>query len=155
MKHLISIILAIVIMAAPAWAQTLSVPYQWDASADGPGPVNNPVKYKLCTSAVDPISWPSGGFPVDRVCTDAGIALQQALQMAVGIKFVFATAYNLGLSVDGTPNPALVQESGPSNVLKVEIFAPPGRPDKLRVKSVQQVMDSTSGQFMKMTKRSG
>jgi hypothetical protein len=117
--------------------------------------VNNPVKYKLCTSAVDPISWPSGALPADRVCTDVGIALQQALQMAVGVKFVFATAYNLGLSVDGTPNPAVVQESGPSNVLKVEIFAPPGRPDKLRVKSVQQVMDSTSGRFMKMGKRSG
>jgi len=155
MKRVLFVILAVFAIQAAAIAQTLAVPYQWDASADGPGPVNNPVKYKLCTSAVDPISWPSGSFPADRVCIDAGIVLQQTLQMAVGIKFVFATAYNLGLSVDGTPNPAVVQESGPSNVLKVEIFAPPGRPDKLRVKSVQQVMDSTSGQFMKMGKRSG
>jgi hypothetical protein len=155
MKRVLFVILAVFAIQAAAIAQTLAVPYQWDASADGPGPVNNPVKYKLCTSAVDPISWPSGSFPADRVCIDAGIVLQQTLQMAVGIKFVFATAYNLGLSVDGTPNPAVVQESGPSNILKVEIFAPPGRPDKLRVKSVQQVMDSTTGQFMKMTKRSG
>lgn len=131
-------------LASIASAQTLPVIFQWDASAT-PSTTTNPIKYKLCLSSIAPATWPVGGFPSDRICADTLTALEWKFDMAVGIKYVFATARNFGLTVDGVIDPTKEQESGPSNVLKIEVFAPPGRPDKVRIKSVTQAMGTTSG----------
>jgi len=148
--RLLMIVLGVLFVVPLAAAQTLPVIFQWDASPS-PSPVENPIKYRLCTSVTAP---PYTELPVNRVCTDAGVALEQSLQMAVGVKYVFATARNLGVSSDGTLNPAYEQESGPSNVLRVEVFAPPGRPDKIRIKSVQQAWGTENGQTLSRVKKS-
>lgn len=140
-------VLAVLLFASLCQAQSLPVTFAWDASADGPGPATNPVLYRLCTTPTAPAGWGST-LPADRVIHDAGAVLELQVGMSVGVVYVFATARNLGLSVDGTPNPNIVQESGPSNVLRIEVFAPPGRPDKVRIKSVTQVQGTTSGQTM-------
>ena len=148
--RLLMIALGVLLMVPLAAAQTLPVIFQWDASTS-PSPTENPIKYRLCTSATAP---PYAALPGDRVCADAGAALEQTLQMVVGIKYVFATARNLGVASDGTLDPNYEQESGPSNVLRIEVFAPPGRPDKIRIKSVQQAWGSLNGQTLSRVKKS-
>ena len=131
-----------------ASAQTLPVTFAWDASTT-PGTTANPIKYKLCLSPTAPTTWPAGQNPTDRICADAGTALEWKFDMTLGVRYVFATARNFGLTADGVINPNFEQESGPSNVLRIEVFAPPGRPDKVRIKSVTQAMNSISGQTLR------
>ena len=131
-----------------ALAQTIPVTFAWDASVT-PSTPENPIKYKLCLSPTAPATWPAGANPTDRICADAGILLEQLLNMTVGTRYIFATAYYFGMTVDGVIDPTKFLESGPSNVLKVVVFAPPGNPSKVRVKSITNVMNSTSGQILK------
>jgi len=116
--------LAFILLAVPAWAQ-LTVTFAWDASAT-PSPADNPIKYKLYTSASPDYSSPT--------VVEAGTALEVQKALAVGRVWVWCTAYYNAL-VDGLPT-GPVLESDKSNVLQIEVFAPPGRPDKPRIKSV-------------------
>jgi hypothetical protein len=124
-------------------AQTLPLLFQWDPSATQ-GTADNPIKYRLCSSRLPPASWTTP-LPSDRVINEAGTALEFNVNSMVGTYYYFATAYNYGLSVDGVLDLTKIQESGPSNVLKIVITSPPGNPLKLRLKSVSVVAGSTSG----------
>ena len=127
-----------------AGAQTLPLSFAWDASST-PGTVDNPIKYRLCSSLLPPSTWPVGSLPADWVIRDAGTALELNTNVIVGTYYFFATAINYGLTVDGILDTTKLQESGPSNVLKLVVTAPPGNPLKIRLKSVSTVMGSSSG----------
>lgn len=144
MKRLFVLSLFLAIPAVLS-AQTLPVTFQWDASATV-GTADNPIKYNMCHSAAAPVG---GGLPADRVCVDAATALEALVQAPRGVRFYFATARMFALTVDGALS-GDVMESGPSNVLRVEVFAPPGNPSKIRIKSVTQAMDTSSGQTVNM-----
>lgn len=128
-------------------AQTLPLSFQWDASATQ-GTVDNPIKYRLCSSMLPPSAWPVGSLPTDRVIRDAGTSLELNVNSTIGTYYYFATAYNYGLTVDGVIDTTKLQESGPSNVLKIVITSPPGNPLKLRLKSVSIVAGSQSGAIL-------
>ena len=127
-----------------AGAQTLPLSFAWDASAT-PGTTDNPIKYRLCSSLLPPSAWPVGALPSDRVIREAGTALELNTNVMIGTYYFFATAYNYGLTVDGVLDTTKLQESGPSNVLKLVVTAPPGNPLKIRLKSVSIVAGSASG----------
>lgn len=136
-----------------AYAQTPFVPvtFAWDASTTV-GTVENPIKYNLCSTSIVPTSWPAGGFPPDRAARNAGTALELQVGIVVGTFYFFATAYYYGMTVDGVLDTTKTLESGPSNVLKIVVFAPPGNPSKVRIKSVTAAMGSTSGQTIRAGK---
>ena len=142
--------LAILLVPGIAAAQALlPVTFQWDASAT-PSTTENPIKYRVCYSLQAPANWPAGSLPTDRVCADAGTLLEWRLSMPTGTRYVFCTARNYGVTSDGVINPGYEQESGASNVLRIEIFAPPGNPKNIRIKSVSAAMQTISGQTMSM-----
>lgn len=142
---------SLLLISGLVFAQSIPVTFQWDASATI-GTTDNPIKYRMCSSSIAPASWPTGGFPTDRVVRDAGTALEFPVNIVVGTFYFFATAYNYGMTVDGVIDTTKLQESGPSNVLKIVVTAPPGNPSKVRIKSVTQVQGTTSGQTMKVGK---
>lgn len=113
-------------------AQTLPVTFVWDPSTTAG------VSYRLCWMPVAPPD--AAPYPDTRVIHESGPALEYQAQMPTGIFYVFATATVPAMTVDGIPGGLL--ESGPSNVLRIEVFSPPGRPDKIRIKSVSQVADN-------------
>jgi hypothetical protein len=127
-----------------AGAQTLPLSFAWDASATL-GTVDNPIKYRLCSTMLPPTGWPVGGLPSDRVIRESGTALELNTNVMIGTYYFFATAYNYGLTVDGVLDTTKFQESGPSNILKLVVTAPPGNPLKIRLKSVSIVAGSASG----------
>ena len=124
MKRLI-LLLVVLLVPTMAVAQTVTITFAWDASLSGPGPVDNPVKYKLykCTDVAA------------TLCTsaDAGIALTLAQSVATGTTYWYATAYQNGIIADGVPMGIL--ESGKSNVLKLIVNVPPGNPKNAKVRS--------------------
>lgn len=132
------------LFASFAGAQTLPLSFAWDASTT-PGTVENPIKYRLCSTMLPPAGWPVGGLPSDRVIREAGTALELNTNIMIGTYYFFATAINYGLTVDGVLDTTKLQESGPSNVLKLVVTAPPGNPLKIRLKSVSTVAGSQSG----------
>jgi hypothetical protein len=122
------------LLATITSAQTIPVTFAWDASVT-PSTTENPIKYKLCLSPTAPATWPAGTNPTDRICAETGPLLEWKFDMTVGTRYVFATAYYYGMTVDGAIDTTKFLESGPSNVLRIEVFAPPGRPDKVRIKT--------------------
>lgn len=129
--------LAFILLASPVWAQ-LTVTFAWDASTT-PSPADNPIKYRLYMSANSDLSAPT--------VTDTGQSLEMAKGLAVGRVWVWATCYYNAI-VDGTPTGPII-ESDKSNILAIEVFAPPGRPDKARIKSVT-IIGSLNGQEVKV-----
>jgi len=135
--------LLVAVLAAPmAQAQSLAVNFQWDASSDDAAAAGtvNPIKYRLKVSPNADLSLPA--------VVESDRALTASVTIPVGVVYVYATAYRYALVNDTPTGPEL--ESGPSNVLKLEVFAPPGRPDKVRLKSVTTVAESQSGSTVKM-----
>jgi len=125
MKNLIFATLLLLICAAMAEAQ-VSVTFVWDASADGPGPADNPIKYRLykctdaaCTQCATPI--------------DVGPALESTQPTAAGITYWYVTAYNNGIIADGVPSG--IQESEKSNIVKLVVTVPPGNPRNAKVRT--------------------
>ncbi|MCJ7761674.1 hypothetical protein MUP59_11135 [Candidatus Bathyarchaeota archaeon] len=144
MKRLLFLISFFILFVSFVGAQSLPLSFAWDASAT-PGTIENPIKYRLCSTMLPPVGWPVGGLPPDRVIREAGTSLELNTGIMVGTYYFFATAYNYGLTVDGVLDTTKFQESGPSNVLKLVVTAPPGNPLKLRLKSVSIVAGSQSG----------
>ena len=124
MKTLLLTVMLITLCAV-AQAQTVTITFAWDASTDGPGPADNPVKYKLykCTDAAATLC----------TSTDAGPALTLAQSVTTGTTYWYATAYQNGIIADGVPMGIL--ESGKSNVLKLIVNVPPGNPKNAKVRS--------------------
>jgi len=124
MKTFILTALLMILFVAVAEAQ-VNITFGWDPSADGPGPADNPIKYKLykCTDA--------GA----TICTavDAGTALELTQSVTTGVTYWYVTAYNMGLVVDGVPSG--IQESGKSNILKLVVNQPPGNPKNAKVRT--------------------
>lgn len=149
MKNCLLLIAALLLSTlAHAQAPFIPVTFAWDTSSTV-GTVENPIKYNLCSTSIAPANWPAGGFPPDRAARNAGTALELQMGIVVGTFYFFATAYYYGMTVDGVLDTTKTLESGPSNVLKIVVFAPPGNPSKVRIKSVTNAMGSTSGQTIK------
>ena len=148
MKRLTLLLATLLIASTMALAQSVPATFAWDASTDGPGPANNPVKYRLYVSAV----LPTGTIPAGAAQNDAGIALEKAVTFTTGTYYIFATAYWNALTVDGLPVADTILESGLSNVLKVEVRVPPGNPKNAKFK-VTNVAQSTTGQSVTFRRR--
>ena len=148
MKRLTLLLVTLLIASTVAMAQSVPATFAWDASVDGPGPDNNPVKYRLYVST----TLPAGSIPADAVQNDAGIALEKTVTFTTGTFYVFATAYWNALTVNGLPVAGTVLESGLSNVLKVEVRVPPGNPKNAKFK-VTNVAQSTTGQSVIFRRR--
>jgi hypothetical protein len=142
MKRFTLLLATLLIASTMALAQSVPATFAWDASTDGPGPVTNPIKYRLYVSTTLPVG---GGIPTGAVQNDAGIALEKAVSFASGTFYVFATAYCNALTVDGIPVVGSIVESGLSNILKVDVRIPPGNPRNAKFK-VTNVAQSTTGQ---------
>lgn len=148
MKHFTLLLATLLIVSTMAVAQTVPATFAWDASTDGPGPVTNPIKYRLYVST----ALPAGTIPAGAIQNDAGIALEKAVSFASGTFYVFATAYCNALTVDGLPVVGSIVESGLSNVLKVDVRIPPGNPKNVKFR-VTGVAQSTTGQSVTFRRR--
>lgn len=148
MKYLL-LILSMMLTIETAWAQSVNITFAWDASdSAATAPATNPVKYRLCTSVTAP---PYATLPADRIITDAGTALEKMVPLARGTVYAFATAYWCATVVDGVCQGTAIAESGPSNILKVDISIPPGNPKNYKVKTTS-IAETTNGQTMQMAK---
>ena len=149
MKRTLFVICALFAIQAAASAQTVNITFAWDASdSAATAPATNPVKYRLCTSATAP---PYTTLPADRVITEAGTALEKMVPLGRGTVYAFATAYWCATVVDGVCQGTAIAESGPSNVLKVDISIPPGNPKNFKVKATQ-IAETMNGQTMQMAR---
>ena len=140
------------LLCTTVYAQQINVTFAWDASESAATQTpSNPVKYRLCLSPVAP---PYSPLPETRTIVDTGTALEGVLPISRGITYVFATAYWCGLMSDGVCQDPVgtVSESGPSNVLKLEVTIPPGNPRNYRIRS-SVVAKTQSGQTIRQWAR--
>ena len=135
-KRLFLVLFIAAFMTASAAAQQIKVTFQWDASATQSTP-ENPIKYRLCWMPAMPPT--DGTYPETRTINEAGDSLVYDATMGTGTFYVFATAFYYGMRVDAVLDATRLLESGPSNVIKIEIFAPPGNPSKIRIKGATAV----------------
>lgn len=118
------IILVLLLFVGVASAQ-VNVTFAWDAS-DTPSTATHPIGYRLHLCSNETLT----------ACqtNEAGQNLEKQLQLgANSLNWVYATCYwDL---IEGQPNAGIV-ESEKSNVLRIQIFSPPGNPKNPRIKVV-------------------
>lgn len=149
MKRILFIVLALFAVQVAAFGQTVNITFTWDASdSAATAPASNPVKYRMCTSATAP---PYATLPADRTIAETGTALEKMIPLGRGTVYAFATAYWCATVVDGVCQGTEIAESGPSNILKVDISIPPGNPKNYKVKTTS-IAETTNGQTMQMAK---
>lgn len=132
MKRALLILTMLVLLAAPAIAQvggTVNATLVWDKSSDDSrDPASaHPIGYKVhvCLNAAGDNC---------QTAIDVGTALEKPVQLAPNsLTFYFITAY--WDAVEGCADCG-IQESGRSNILRVQVFNPPGNPGNAKVKVV-------------------
>lgn len=149
MKRILFVFSVMLVMRVATFAQSVNITFAWDASSDaGNFPATNPVKYRLNVSATAP---PYATLPADRQIVEADTALEAVRPFTRGSYFVFATAYACAVVSDGICQGTEIAESGASNVLKIDVSIPPGKPGNYRIRQTQ-LAESTSGQTMQMAR---
>lgn len=130
------IILLMLLFAAPAMAQ-IPIPLTWDASAT-PSTPENPINYRVYKCTNDTM--------VACEQEEAGTATEFSgfMQVHAEQAYYHVTAWNYDIESENLETGEVVlgdlQESMPSNRLRVKVNQPPGNPDNIKIK-VQSYAD--------------
>jgi hypothetical protein len=125
MKRLLPFLM-LAVFAVPACAQTVTVPFGWDASA------SSGVTYRVKRSLLPDMSSP--------VLFDTGTALQLDMSLAAGTYYIAVVAVGTCISADNGQQapcesaPAPVFQAPTKTVMRVTVQIPPGNPGNAKVR---------------------